>query len=218
MISAFIRAFRGLAGGTLLLAAQAAAAQAPDSTTAAAAGEPARGSGTLVKLGLNVTRGIGLGGYSGLALPLVLSAEHHLTPATSVYGSVYGAYHAGRRYYFDGQPSPRLNKWGIEAGIRHYYNQEKRREKGRATGAFVGNYLALQTRTAFYARGSEPAYQYTNLALLWGMQWRLGKYGWLDAYIGGGIGRERTYNSNRGRFGFTPEIGVKLSLGSRLTH
>lgn len=221
MISPSIRALCGMATGTLLLAAPAATAQAPhspDSTAAAAVRSAREGSGTLVKLGVNVTRGAGLGGYSGLALPLVLSAEHHLTPATSVYGSVYGSYQVGRRFYFDGHPSPRLATWGVEAGIRHYYNQEKRRAKGRATGPFVGNYLALQTRTAFHARGLEPSYQYTNLALLWGMQRRLGKYGWLDAYVGGGIGRERTSNSTRSRFGFTPEIGVKFSLGSRLTH
>ncbi|MBC8084259.1 MAG: hypothetical protein H7Z21_13725, partial [Hymenobacter sp.] len=52
------------------------------------------------------------------------------------------------------------------------------------------------------------------------MQRRLGKYGWFDAYVGAGIGRESTYSyyySPR-RYLPTPEIGIKFSLGSRFTH
>ncbi|AHJ95804.1 hypothetical protein [Hymenobacter swuensis] len=88
----------------------------------------------------------------------------------------------------------------------------------------MGNYLALQSTSAFSHNDYRP-YQHSTLTLLWGIQRRIGKYGWFEAYVGVGIGREPGYKyytyygtgKQPARFGLAPEIGIKFSLGSRLT-
>lgn len=192
-----------------LLIAAPAAAQTPDSTGT-------RPQGTLVKLGTGIVPpAFELGGYRGLSAPLVLSVEHHLSPAISVYANGFSGFNVGRQRYFDGSRESLIEHYGFDAGVRYYYNQEKRRQKGRATGPFVGNYLALQTSSVYNANYYHK-YRYSGITALWGMQRRIGKYGWFDAYAGLGIGREPTYYG--GSYGILPELGIKFSLGSRLTH
>ena len=212
--------------GLFLLVVSSAAAQAPDST-ATAAPTRAGGSGTLIKLGTGLTRGLVISGYGGVSVPLVLSGEHHITPAVSLYVNAFSGINLGRRYfYYDGSRRSVLSDLGFDAGIRYYYNQEKRRQKGRATGPFVGNYLALQTTSVFnpgsFYRSYNRSYDQSTLAITWGMQRRLGKYGWFDAYAGMGIHRRPSYNyyyssqPSRPDYFLAPEIGIKVSLGSSL--
>lgn len=214
------------------LLTQPAQAQTLDSTaTRTDAGQPS-GSGTLLRLGTGITRGFEVSGFNGLALPLVLGAEHHLTPALSVYGNVFASVEAGRRYrFYDGTRWSRLGDYGFDIGVKYYYNQEKRREKGRATGPFVGNYFSIQSNTTFNPDTYRP-YRCSTLTVQWGMQRRLGKHGWFEAYVGAGLGREPGYSytsvyyttyPNTGPvyttqrrpslLGIAPEVGVKFSLG-----
>ncbi|RPD46245.1 hypothetical protein DNI29_14675 [Hymenobacter sediminis] len=211
-----------LAAGLALLALPALA-QTTDSIPSSAS-VPTASSGTLLKLGTGFTRGLTIGGYQGTSLPLVLGAEHHLSPAVAVYANAFSGFDLGRRpRYFDGSRPSLTTEWGFDAGVKYYYNQEKRRQKGRATGPFVGNYFSLQTTSAFRSRTAYAAYDYSTLTLNWGLQRRIGKYGWFDAYIGAGVGRDQLYHyatkkAAQARYGFAPELGIKFSLGSQLTH
>jgi hypothetical protein len=213
-------------------ATHSAQAQTPDSAATRATAGSSAGSGTLLRLGTGVTRGFEIGGYPGLKLPLVLGAEHHLTPAVSIYGNAFASLETGRRNRFaDGRRLSRLGDYGFDIGVKYYYNQEKRRQKGRATGPFVGNYFSIQSNTTFNPDTYQP-YRYSTFTVQWGMQRRLGKHGWFEAYAGAGISRVPGYsytsvyyttypNGNpvytRQRqpviLGIAPEIGVKFSLG-----
>jgi hypothetical protein len=211
-----------------------AVAQAPDAARAAspATVPAAGGSGTLLRLGTGLTRGFELGNRTGLSVPLVLGAEHHLKPAVSIYGDAFAGLDLKRYRPADGTRESRISSYGFDAGARYYYNQEKRRRKGRPTGPFVGNYLALQSASYFNPDGT-PEYRGTNLTVQWGIQRRLGRYGRLDAYAGLGVSRSPAYSytgldygsypytnpvyitrRNPVSFGLSPEIGVKLSLGT----
>jgi hypothetical protein len=209
MLTSFSIAHVICMAGLCLLNVASAAAQSPDSTGT-------RPHGTLVKLGTGIVPpAFELGGYRGLSAPLIVSVEHHLSPAVSVYASGFSGFNVRRQRYYDGSRESIIDNYGFDAGVRYYYNQEKRRQKGRATGPFVGNYLALQTSSVFNANYYHK-YRYSGITALWGMQRRIGKYGWFDAYAGLGIGREPTYYS--GRYGILPELGIKFSLGNSLTH
>lgn len=203
------------------LQAQTAPAEPAVTVPAAPTPDPVLQRTTTFKLGTGLTRGLELGGFYGVSLPVVLGIEHHLTPAWSVTGNVYGglAVLHGRSYY----RRPLLQELGFDAGIRRYYNQEKRRQKGRATGPFVGNYLSLMTTSTWggyknYDGDTNRFYDYSTLTLVWGMQRRLGRHGLLDAYVGAGVANDiRSRNRNGsyeyGRFlNFAPELGVRISL------
>ncbi|WP_152981750.1 hypothetical protein [Hymenobacter sp. AT01-02] len=175
----------------LLLSSTGATAQIADSTARPIDRVPTR-SGTLVKVGTGLTRGLG-SGYWGVSLPVVVGAEHHLTSAISVYGNGFAGIKLGRSNPLaDGSRAPLIHEYGFDLGVRYYYNQEKRRQKERATGPFVGNYLAVQTTTVFNQLHYNP-YRYSTLTAIWGMQRRLGKYGWFDAYVGAGVDRRPGY-------------------------
>ncbi|UOG73942.1 hypothetical protein MTX78_17690 [Hymenobacter tibetensis] len=203
------------ATGVALVVHLSAVAQGSDSTAATAAARPA-GSGTLVKLGTGLTPGLEYNSYyRRLFAPLVLGAEHHLTPAVSVFANAFGGFNTGRRLRFaDGSRSSIIGEYGFDAGGRYYYNQEKRRQKSRATGPFVGNYVGLHA-TAVYSNTTYYAHRYSSLTAIWGMQRRIGKYGWFDAYAGLGIGYEPYFNSSD-HYDPVPEVGIKFSLGGRV--
>lgn len=221
----FVAAPAGLSFFTAFLTPQYTAAQTtPDSTTSSAAASSAvpRGSGTLLKLGTGFTRGLS-SSYWGLSVPVVLGAEHHLTPAFSLYANGFSGFKVGKRQrYFNDSRESIIGDYGFDVGVKYYYNQEKRRQKGRATGPFVGNYLSLQSTSVFTATPFRTHYNYSTLTLQWGMQRRLGKYGWFDAYIGAGLGREPGYTyfdyyagpvKRAPQLGIAPELGIKFSLG-----
>ncbi|WP_375435674.1 hypothetical protein [uncultured Hymenobacter sp.] len=201
----------------IVLAALPVVAQTPDSTSTGYLTRPNR-SGTLIKLGTGLTRGLEYYGYSrAFFVPLVVSVEHHVTPAVSVFVNGLSSFNVGRRYrYYDNSRASILGNFGFDAGARYYYNQEKRRRKGRAAGPFVGNYLALQTSSVFNYTYYN-SYLHSTLTAVWGMQRRIGKYGWFDAYIGAGVGRQSAYYNSINRVGLVPEIGIKFGLGSCLT-
>jgi hypothetical protein len=207
----------GAVAGLLLVATLPGAAQSPDSTVVRT-----RPVGTLITLGTGiVTPGFEFNGFGGLSLPLILSAEHHLSPAVSLYANGFSGFrmHNG---LFEQYQRFGVGYYGFDAGIRYYYNQEKRRQKGRPTGPFIGNYVALQTSSVFRPAINYSNYRYSGLTAVWGMQRRIGKYGWLNTYIGAGIGRSGQYyytpEFEDSRYGLLLELGAKISLGSRFTH
>ncbi|QJX47014.1 DUF3575 domain-containing protein [Hymenobacter taeanensis] len=177
---------------------------------------------TLFKLGTGLTRGFEWGGYSGLAVPVVLGVEHHLTPAISLYGNLFGGLNIGRRSDYN---QSLLRTIGADAGVRYYYNQEKRKEKGRATGPFVGNYFALQTTSSFYSNHPQNSlneayrYQYdnTSLSLLWGAQRRVGKHGLFDAYVGAGLENPQFISYRNGYPEYKRQLGIKAAIGVKIS-
>ncbi|WP_100336226.1 hypothetical protein [Hymenobacter chitinivorans] len=204
----------------LLPGAPAAPAQTrllPDSTQAARAARPQK---LLLKLGTGLTRGYELGGFSGLSLPVALGAEVALRPGWNLSANGFGGI-----YLFGGGNSRSVgpNRLGFDAGIRRYYNLAKRQQKGRKPGPFSGNYVALQSTTHWVKTTYlTPTWQYkrTSVALVWGLQRRLGGHGLLDAYLGLGLTDELRDRHDTGsalryeRYPPTlvPEAAVKLSL------
>jgi hypothetical protein len=179
---------------------------------------------TLFKIGTGLTRGFEFGGFSGLSVPVVLGVEHHLTPTVSMYGNLFGGLNIIDRSAYHNRPL--LREIGADAGIRYYYNQEKRKQKGRATGPFVGNYLALHSSSSLYSYHTQNSYSprtylgydYSTLNVLWGMQRRIGGHGLIDAYVGGGVANPYRSRYEDGMFrterraSLNLELGVKLSL------
>jgi len=181
----------------------------------------------LFKLGTGLIRGAEFGGYTGLTVPIAIGAEYVAKPGWNIYGNGITSINAGgRQNSFDRYKYVYLRTLAADFGVRRYYNQEKRRQKGRATGPFTGNYVALQSSSIWYNslylnKGME--YDYSNLVALWGLQRRLGGHGLVDAYAGGGINNNkqvyRELNNNAYSYKykrFPPmldlELGVKLSL------
>ncbi|TGD78442.1 hypothetical protein [Hymenobacter wooponensis] len=178
---------------------------------------------TLFKIGTGLSQGFEFGGYSGLSVPIVLGVEHHLASAVSLYGNLFGGLNIIRRQDYD---RPLLREIGADAGVRYYYNQEKRKQKGRDTGPFVGNYLALHSSSSLFSYRRQNSYNvrnyfsydYSTLNLVWGMQRRIGGHGLIDAYAGAGISNPFRF-SDQDRISQykrrpTPnlELGVKISL------
>jgi hypothetical protein len=215
MQSAFTVSCLSVVAGLLLLIPLRSAAQTSDST-----GTAIRPQGTLVTLGTGiVTPNFEFGSFGRLPLPLILSAEHHLSSAVSVYANGFSSFHVGNSSY-DQHWKLSVGYYGFDTGIRYYYNQEKRRQKGRPTGPFIGNYIGLQTSSVFRPNAYFNDYRYSSLTAVWGMQRRLGKYSWLNTYAGAGIRRDADHyylpQFNNNRYNLHLELGVKVSLGSRL--
>ncbi len=200
----------------LLLAAPAARAQAlPEpAVTAPTNSHPP----TLLKLGVGLGTNLAINDYHGASVPVFLGLEHQLVPAWTLTANGSASWHLGRRTFpGSNYHSPLVTQLGFDAGIRHYYHQEKRRQKGYRTGPYEGPYVALQTRTVFSPRypNNQLQYDYSSLSAVWGMQRRLGGRGLLDAYLGAGVANPSVFRydtSYQRQLGITLEVGVKLSL------
>jgi len=161
---------------------------------------------TLFKLGTGLNRESGYGSYSGLLLPITLGVEHKFTRKISVYGNLSPMLRTGGiGYRPNDEPFLQLSRINVDLGARYYYNQEKREQRGRAHGPFVGNYLALQFNNDWYSykpyyttnMRRQYQYDYSGIAVLWGMQRRIGNWGLFDGNVGAGIGNnyiKYTYN------------------------
>ncbi|UOQ69404.1 hypothetical protein [Hymenobacter volaticus] len=107
---------------------------------------------------------------------------------------------------------------GFEAGVRHYYNQPRRQQRSRRTGAGIGNYWALQTASLWQEGNTyRAAYEYTAGTAQWGLQRRLGGHGIFDASLGLGIYNPERTSGFRSeirtrKLEVLPEVGVKLGL------
>ncbi|WP_324670594.1 hypothetical protein [Hymenobacter sp. GOD-10R] len=170
----------------------------------------------MLKLGTGLTRGFAFGS-GGLALPVVPGFELQFSRRWSLYASGFsGIYLFGEeRNSFRPERPIGLNSLGYDVGVRHYYNQQKRQQHGRATGPFVGNYLALQTASCWWYKRDYRGYnyEYTSITALWGMQRRLGGHGLLDAYAGLGLWNAQVLaDATIQHFWPVPELGLKLSF------
>lgn len=230
---------RLLLWGSLLLSSLGAAAQtAPDTTRLryseevltkplpdASLGVQREAAG-LWKLGLNNFAANQVNDHATendyRRLGLHLAYEHQLgSPTWSVLGEVSPAL-----AYFKpaiNQPTERLLRVRAQLAGRYYYNREQRLLRGRRIGSFSSNYLALALGAGLGRRAHEtPFFLYfdnggplvsTDLALLWGLQRRLGRYGFIDANAGFA---SRLGAEGGDRFGLALSLRVGLLLGSPL--
>ena len=149
----------------------------------------------------------------------LLGSYPYITTGDGHYYSRYGLHlayerHLGRAWSGQAEVSPAVTRYQyypslairtrlamrVQVAGRYYYNLERRRRLGHSTTGFSANYLSLAVgtglggpvrETPFYLLAARrPA---ADVALLYGLQRRLGRYGFLDASLG--LGTLLTRNS-----------------------
>jgi hypothetical protein len=181
-------------------------------------------SRVLFKGSTGLTRGFTVGEPVGLALPLVLGIEYQLAPHWTVYANGFSGVCLKINFQKQDGATKYMNLYnaGADFGIRRYYNQTKRRQRGLATGPFIGNYLALQSTSSWWnprSTGHRLRYDFTTVAVLWGLQRQFGNHGLIEAYAGLGLSNDiqahytdTGYELQRHLTRVKPEAGVKLGF------
>lgn len=151
---------------------------------------------SLWKLGLNnflpSSTAFGLDSYY-VRYGVHLAYEHQLRdPTWSVLAEVSPALASYRPEF--GSTSRQYLGMRAQAAGRYYYNRERRLRHGRNVGNFSANYVALALgaglgRTShetpfFFYQNTERRFLTADAALLYGLQRRLGRYGFVDASVG----------------------------------
>ncbi|AXE20060.1 hypothetical protein DR864_21055 [Runella rosea] len=157
---------------------------------------------TLIKIGFLPTFGWSKGsGITGVGYS-ELSIEHKLKPQWSVMGGINQIYRRNHSYSYGYYA-------GLMLGTRYYYSIKKRMELGKSANNFSNNYLQFQVEKPLYgyqhlqgiAHGirkngeeyrephgvpkiTEGMPAFVRFRLGWGIQRRLGKWGYFDAGAG----------------------------------
>lgn len=148
----------------------------------------------LWKLGLNNFNGIISSvdlaeDYSRAGVYLIY--EQKLRPDFSLMGEIAPDFTRFRREV--GGPTRRSFSVRSQVAGRFYYNLDERIRKGKSASNFSANYLSVALGTGFGRRSHEtPFYYYettkpivrADMALLYGLQRRLGQCGFIDFNIG----------------------------------
>lgn|GEM_PF-1593787 len=81
-----------------------------------------------------------------------------------------------------------------QAAGRYYYNRESRLRRGRSVGNFSANYVSVALGAGlgrdahetpfFFYRNTERRFLTADVAVLYGLQRRMGRYGFIDANVG----------------------------------
>ena len=129
-------------------------------------------------------------GWAG-SFGLILGLEHIIAfeRKIGVPFSVMGQY---RNLNGFNNNSPK--EMGVDVGVRYYYALPARIKKGKSANNFSANYFSLQSDNTLswgeYITSFSPIqFEYRNnsvysLSLLYGLQRRLGKYGYVDVNVG----------------------------------
>ncbi|MEN9961348.1 MAG: hypothetical protein RL045_1601 [Bacteroidota bacterium] len=89
----------------------------------------------------------------------------------------------------------------LRGEYRHYYNLEKRRDEGRLSTHYSGNYIGLFAEPSFiFAKGEEATQMYAGG--VWGIQRNYTSHFHLDLSLNAGIGQN----------GFETKAGVRLGF------
>ena len=100
---------------------------------------------------------------------------------------------------------------------RYYYNLSRRIRKGKSASNFSANYLSLAVSTGYGRRSHETPFHYYNtskpfvradMAVLYGLQRRLGRYGFIDF----NFGFTTRLVPKVDPFGFTTTLRIGLAL------
>lgn len=163
---------------------------------------------TLIKIG--ALPQFGYAGYVGPAygVSTQVALERKLVPALSVLVALQ------TNYQRLGSLSEEVTMRGVLAG-RWYYAQNRRMSKGLSANNFSNQYLTLQTsqsllsRARILATGENYALNANDyISLGYGIQRRLGRFGYIDWNIGPGY----TLN-NRANYSSRFTINVSFSIG-----
>jgi hypothetical protein len=89
----------------------------------------------------------------------------------------------------------------LRGEYRHYYNLEKRRDAGRLSTNYSGNYIGLFAEPSFvFAKGEEATTMYAGG--VWGIQRNYNSHFHLDLSLNAGIGQN----------GFETKAGLRLGF------
>ncbi|MCC2545597.1 hypothetical protein LJY25_04010 [Hymenobacter sp. BT175] len=182
----------------------------------------------LVKLGLNVARGLSYGGYEGLraSIPVVTGIEYSVSPGFTLYSQlgVDVSVPTYRSFYRQNAVTPSAS---LSLGGRYYYNQAARARNNKPHGPFVGNYLAFQANldrfrsplsATFRPEGRWPmrTTYAPGVTMLWGMQRRLGSNFLFDLSTGLGVSGNVSGTAMPGyttvNINFTPQVNLGFYL------
>ena len=144
---------------------------------------------SMFKVGLS---NLGFGSYYGLSMGLKIAYERKINVPFSVLLQY--------RHQMFGWTS---NGIGLDAALRYYYSLPRRIKRGKNANNLSANYFSLQSNNAWGAKyildglnsvrdGTRFS---TSVSLLYGIQRRLGKRGFVDVNLGG------TYHPGRVFYG-----------------
>ena len=168
------------------------------------------------KIGLNnFTPG---GGYQRYGLHAIY--EHKVGRAWSVMGEVSPAWLRYYRYDYSGSRVESGLSVRAQLAGRFYYNLERRIRQGHNAGNFSANYFSAVLGAGFGRYSDLPFIlnplgqkrTHAQVALLYGVQRRLGRYGFID--VNAGYTRLLTDKERNYRQQLTGSVRVGLALGS----
>lgn len=154
----------------------------------------------MLKAGLS---GLSYGGFYGLSLEHAFAFEKKISVPFSVLAQ-----------YRHGTMGWEKSHLGFDVGVRYYYSLPRRIRKGKSADNLSANYFSIQLDNTwsgghtYIPRGQFASVETwtsrsSQVSLLYGIQRRLGKHGYIDFNLGAayhpepqiGVGR-LTYNSN----------------------
>ncbi len=116
-------------------------------------------------------------GSEGSFLTYGIAYEQKITPAVSYMAEI--KHIVSNAKYF-------IPSYSLNVGTRFYYNINNRIRKVKSANNFSANYIGLHQQN-FLTRIND-SFQYSPaLQLVYGLQRRLGKYGFIDLHIGPGL-------------------------------
>ena len=130
---------------------------------------------------------IGWGGRSGVSFALehIIAFEKKI----GVPFSIMGQYRTRNSVNYNSS-----KEMGLDVGVRYYYALPARIKKGKSANNFSANYFSLQSDNTLswgerVTTLNPIQFEYSNtsvysLSLLYGLQRRLGKYGYIDVNVG----------------------------------
>lgn len=192
-------------------------AQTDPTPAATAPAAPAAGTGllptTVLKLGVLLTNRTLFGSGQVVPLPLLVGVERRLNASWALTGDLTMLGIAGNRAGLSGEGyGLRVLRLGAELGVRRYY----RVEALPITGAYGGNYLALNARAEALPYGTQLLPGNVGLSAQCGVQRRLGGHGLADVFVGLGAetfaGRGSSSPTVKRFVSPTVELGLRLSL------
>ena len=163
----------------------------------------------MLKAGLS---GLGYGGFYGLFLEHAFAFEKKINVPFSVL--------AQYRHGMNGWDNSHL---GLDVGVRYYYSLPRRIRKGKSANNLSANYFSVQLDNTwsggntYVPRGQFASVETwtrrsSHVSLLYGIQRRLGKHGYIDFNIGGAYQPNQWFGDNRRRFSLDANFSIGFAF------
>lgn len=126
---------------------------------------------------------LGYGGYYGLFLEHAFAYERKINVPFSVLAQ-----------YRNGMSGWQSNHLGLDLAVRYYYSLPRRIRQGKSANNLSANYFSVQNSNQWFGNSSyvngrrvDSKTHFNNgFSVLYGLQRRLGKYGYIDVNAGCG--------------------------------